>query len=211
MGSAGVTLSALPSTWTLPRVLVTDDGRPHAPVDGIPTGAFLRDLDLTALITRAMSMEVPWAVDLDTIRGLKADEASVAFVVDRLGARAVVSRRPAVVRAAHAMGIVGLLAMHAFDSTGLRRITDTEPPPAGAGTILSPGLVIPQLRPDEREVLPRPLVGHGLIVRPADALACLEHAEAIVVRPDAARFLGMSLRRVADGVQQPLTTIPIGE
>jgi glycerol-3-phosphate responsive antiterminator len=206
-----VTITALPSTWTLPRVLVTDDGRPHESVDGMPTGAFLRDLDLTALITRATSMEVPWAVDLDTIRGLKADEASVAFVVDRLGARAVVSRRPAVVRAAHAMGIVGLLAMHAFDSTGLRRITDTEPPPAGAGTILSPGLVIPHLRPDEREILPRPLVGHGLIVRPADAIACLAHAEAIVVRRDAARFLGMSLRRVVDGVPRPLTTIPIEE
>jgi glycerol-3-phosphate responsive antiterminator len=201
----------MPATWRLPRVLVADDGEPHAAVDGLPTGAFLRDLDLMGLIARAASLEVPWAVDLDSIRGLKADEASALFAVERLGARAVVSRRPAVVRSATAIGAVGLLAVHAFDSTGLRRIAESGPPPAGAGAIVSPGLVLPHLRPDELAMLPRPLVGHGLIVRPVDAVACLDRADAIVVRRDAARFLGMSLRLGIGPVQKPLTTIPIEE
>lgn len=196
--------------WALPRVLIADDGAPHERVDGIPTGVFLRDLELTALIARATSLEVPWAVDLDTIRGLKADEASVRFLVERLGARAIVSRRPAVVRAATALGAIGLLGVHAFDSTGLRR-TAGSGPPTGGGAIVSPGLVLPHLRPDELAMLPRPLVGHGLIVRPIDAVACLARADAIVVRRDAARFLAMSLRRGRRAVQKPLTSVPIEE
>jgi glycerol-3-phosphate responsive antiterminator len=199
------------SAWTLPRVLVADDGAPPEPVDGIPTGAFLRDLDVTAFITRATSLEIPWAVDLDTIRGLRADEAATAFVVGRLGARAVVSRRRTVVRAATDLGAIGLLAVQAFDSTGIRRLAEADPAPAIGGAILSPGLVIPHLRPDELAILPRPLVGHGLIVRPSDAIACLDRADAIVVRRDAARFLGMSLRHGQQPSGRPLTTVPIEE
>jgi glycerol-3-phosphate responsive antiterminator len=203
------TATAPAVVWSLPRVLVADDGAPHEPIDGLPTGAFLRDLELTALITRATSLDVPWAVDLDTIRGLKADEAAAEFAVKRLGAGAVVSRRPAVVRAATSLGAVGLIAINAFDSTGLRRVAMAGPLPAGAGAILSPGLVLRHLRADELAILPRPLVGHGLIVRPADAIACLDQATAIVVRRDAARFLGLSLRRVSPS--QRLTTVPIEE
>ncbi|HEY6608073.1 MAG TPA: glycerol-3-phosphate responsive antiterminator, partial [Candidatus Limnocylindria bacterium] len=165
----------------------------------------------TALITRATSLDVPWAVDLDTIRGLKADEAAAEFAVTRLGAGAVVSRRPAVVRAATSLGAVGLITVHAFDSTGLRRVATSGPIPSGAGAILSPGLVLRHLREDELAILPRPLVGHGLIVRPADALACLEQAEAIVVRRDAARFLGLSLRRVPHLSAQVLTRVLVEE
>jgi glycerol-3-phosphate responsive antiterminator len=205
-----VSPTARAATWTLPRVLVADDGSPHERVDGFPTGAFLRDLDVDALMARSTTLDVPWAVDLDTIRGLKADESAAAFAVERLGARAVVSRRPAVARAATALGAVGLIAVHAFDSTGLRRIAEAGLAPAGAGAILSPGLVIPHLRADELAILPRPLVGHGLVVRPADAIACLERADAIVVRRDAARFLAMSLRR-PNPSRKPLTTIPIEE
>ena len=210
MGGTGVTTAAV-RAWTLPRVLVADETTPYEPVDGMPTGAFLRDLDLTALITRAMSLDAPWAVDLDTIRGLRADESGAEFAVERLGARAVVSRRPSAVRAATALGAVGLLAVHAFDSTGLRRIAEPGHRPEGGGAILSPGLVLPHLRGDELAMLPRPLVGHGLIVRPVDALACLERADAIVVRRDAARFLALSLRRAAPGFHRLLTTIPIEE
>ena len=211
MGVPGVTASAAATTWTLPRVLVADEGAPFERVDGVPAGAFLRDLDVTALITRATALDVPWAVDLDTIRGLRADEAGAAFAVARLGARAVVSRRPAAVRAATELGAVGLLAVHAFDSTGLRRIAEAGHGPDGGGAILSPGLVLPHLRDDELAMLPRPLIGHGLIVRPVDALACLERADAIVVRRDAARFLGMSLRRAAPKFHKLLTAIPIEE
>ncbi len=197
--------------WTLPRVLVADDGSPHAPLDGIPTGAFLRDLDVESLIRRATSIDVPWAVDLDTIRGLKADESAAAFAVERLGARAVVSRRPAVARAATGLGAIGLIAVLAFDSTGLRRIAETGPAQDGAGAMLSPGLVLPRLRGDELAILPRPLVAHGLIVRPSDAIACLDRADAIVVRRDAAQFLALSLRHASRQARGPLTTIPIEE
>ena len=206
-----MSLAGTAATWTLPRVLVADDGAPHERVDGIPTGAFLRDLDLTAFVARASSLDVPWAVDLDTIRGLRADESGAVFAVERLGARAVVSRRPAVARAATGLGAIGLMAVHAFDSTGLRRIAEAGPAPVGAGAILSPGLVLPHLRPDELAILPRPLVAHGLIVRPADALACLDRADAIVVRRDAARFLGLSLRPSSHPSRKPLTTVPIEE
>ena len=197
--------------WRLPRVLVVDDGEPHAPIDGLPTGAFLRDLDLTGLISRASAIDGPWAVDVDTIRGLHADEAAARFVVHRLGAAVVVSRRTAVARAAAAIGAIGLLAVHAFDSTGLRRIAESGSAPDGIGSLLSPGLVLPHLRGDELAVLPRPLVGHGLITRPADARACLELADAIVVRRDAARFLGTALRGGSHPTGRPLTSIPIEE
>jgi glycerol-3-phosphate responsive antiterminator len=208
VGGADVTLVA---TWRLPRVLVVDDGEPHAPIDGLPTGTFLRDLDLAGLIGRASAIDGPWAVDVDTIRGLRGDEAAARLVVERLGASAVVSRRVTVVRAAAAFGATGLLGVHAFDSTGLRRTADAGSLPDGVGSLLSPGLVLPHLRLDELELLPRPLVVHGLIVRPSDALACLELADAIVVRRDAARYLGTALRNPLPSLRKPLTTIPIEE
>lgn len=208
MGGRDVTLVA---TWRLPRVLVVDDGEPHAPIDGLPTGTFLRDLDLATLIGRATAIDGPWAVDVDTIRGLRGDEAAARFVVERLGASAVVSRRVTVVRAAASIGATGLLGVHAFDSTGLRRTADAGPVPEGVGSLLSPGLVLPHLRRDELALLPRPLVVHGLIVRPSDALACLELADAIVVRRDAARYLGTALRNPPLALRKPLTTIPIEE
>ena len=197
--------------WRLPRVLVVDDGEPHAPIDGLPTGTFLRELDLPALIGRVSAIEGPWGVDVDTIRGLHPDEAAAQFVVERLGAAAVVSRRATVVRAAAAMGACGLLGVHAFDSTGLRRVAEGGPLPDGIGSLLSPGLVLPHLRRDELALLPRPLVVHGFIVRPSDAIACLELADAIVVRRDAARYLGTALRIPSQGPRVPLTTIPIEE
>lgn len=196
------------TAWRLPRVLVVDDGEPHAPIDGLPLGAFVRDLALPSLIGRATSIEGPWVVDLDTIRGLQADEAGARFVIERLGAAAVVSRRGSAVRAAAELGVLGLLAVHAFDSTGLRRIAEGSLLPEGVGSLLSPGLVLPHLRDDELALLPRPLVAHGLIVRPSDAIACLERADAVILRRDAARFLGtaMGIRSPA-----PLTSVSVGE
>jgi glycerol-3-phosphate responsive antiterminator len=194
--------------WRLPRVLVVDDGEPHAPISGLPVGVFLRDLPLPSLVGRATFIEGPWVVDLDTIRGLQADEAGARFVIERLGAAAVVSRRTSAVRAAARLGALGLLAVHAFDSTGLRRIAEGARTPEGVGSLLSPGLVLPHLRDDELALLPRPLVAHGLIVRPSDAIACLGRADAVILRRDAARFLGtaMGMRSPA-----PLTSVSVGE
>lgn len=204
-------MMSLEPPWRLPRVLVVDDGAPHGPIDGLSTGTFLRDLDLATLVSRAPAIDGPWAVDVDSIRGLRADVAAARFVVERLAASIVVSRRMTVARAAASIGAVGLFAVHAFDSTGLRRIAGSASPPHGVGVLLSPGLVLPHLRHDELAVLPRPLVGHGLITRPADARACLELADAIVVRRDAARFLGVALRGGSHPSARTLTTIPIEE
>jgi glycerol-3-phosphate responsive antiterminator len=199
------------ATWRLPRVLVVDDGEPHGAIDGLPTGTFLRDLDLASLVSRIAAIEEPWAVDVDSVRGLHADEAAARFVVERLGASVVVSRRASVAIAADASGAVGLVAAHAFDSTGLRRAAERGTTPPGIGCLLSPGLVLPHLRPDELALLPRPLVGHGLITRPADAQACLQLADAIVLRRDAARFLGTAMRGGSNPAGQTLTSIPIEE
>jgi hypothetical protein len=51
------------------------------------------------------------------------------------------------------------------------------------GSVLSPGLVIAHLRPDELAQLPRPLLAYGLIDETEAADACLALADAIVVRP----------------------------
>lgn len=199
------------ATWALPRVFVADDGEPRAPLDGLATGTFLRDLDLPALVSRASTIDPPWGLDVDSIRGLHPDEAAARFVIGRLGASVVVSRRPAVLRAACDEGAIGLLAVQAFDSTGLRRVVQHGPLPEGVGCLVSPGLVLPHLRADELAALPRPLVGHGLITRPNDARACLDLADAIVVRRDAARHLAMAMRGGPQPATQTLTSIRIEE
>lgn len=199
------------ATWTLPRVFVADDGEPRPPLDGLVTGTFLRDLDLPALVARTSAIDPPWGVDVDSVRGLHPDEAAARFVIGRLGASVVVSRRPAVLRAACEEGAVGLLAVQAFDSTGLLRVVQHGPLPDGVGCLVSPGLVLPHLRSDELAALPRPLVGHGLITRPNDARACLDLADAIVVRRDAARHLALAIRGGSHSPAQPLTNVRIEE
>jgi hypothetical protein len=59
----------------------------------------------------------------------------------------------------------------------------------GVGSLLSPGLVIVHLRPDELAELPRPVVAYGLIDDLDDALACQPLADALVVRPTLAAKL----------------------
>jgi hypothetical protein len=57
------------------------------------------------------------------------------------------------------------------------------------GSVLSPALVILHLQPDELARVPRPVVAYGLIEDVADARACGEFADAIVVRPAVAAKL----------------------
>jgi hypothetical protein len=63
------------------------------------------------------------------------------------------------------------------------------------------------MNPSELERLPRPVLAYGLISSVADAVRCLELADAIVLRPALAVTLATTtdvLRRPAD---RPLTTV----
>ncbi len=197
--------------WRLPRVLIADGADGPIPLlAGLSTGILLQDLELEALVERAAASRSPIAVDVDSVRGLKPDDAAVAFVVRRLGASVVISRRPQLAVHAVVLGAVGLVQVLAFDSTGLQRSLTGPSAAGGVGTSISPGLVLPHLQPEEVDGLPRPLLAHGLIVRPADAITCLGLADAIVLRPDAARFLASTLAGSA-GPTNPLTTIAVEE
>jgi hypothetical protein len=71
----------------------------------------------------------------------------------------------------------------------MARSLESHPRTDGVGSLLSPGLVIGHLRPDELADLPRPIVAYGLIDDVEDARACMALADAIVVRPTIAARL----------------------
>ncbi len=174
----------------LPRVLVATSA--HEPVRPPPihdVGVLFRDVDLPALLTAAMTTDLPKAVDLDSVRGLRADDDAVAFVMERLGIRIVLTRRPQTAQRVAECGGLALLRTLAFDSTGVARTLDSLPRTIGIGAVVSPGLVLPHMLPSEVGRLPRPLLAYGLIMEPSDALACLELADGIVIGRDVADSL----------------------
>jgi glycerol-3-phosphate responsive antiterminator len=174
----------------LPQILIADDGRePFQPQSGLQAGRLFRDTDLPTLIARVGTSAGPLAVDIDTIRGLQTDDAAVDFVIHRLGIGIVLTRRPQTAARVAQLGRLALLHIMAFDSTGIARSLDGHPRVAGVGTVVSPGLVLPYMHPSEVEILPRPILAYGLITDPADALACLELADGVVLRVDAAACL----------------------
>jgi glycerol-3-phosphate responsive antiterminator len=171
-------------------VLIASDGRHpvYAPPD-IDAGVLVRDSDLAALVHRAASDCPPLAVDIDSVAGLGSDDAAVDFVTGRLGIGIVLSRRPQLAARAAERGHLGLVHVFGYDSTGLARSLESHPRMPGVGSLLSPGLVIVNLRPDELAELPRPVVAYGLIEELDDALACQALADALVVRPTLAAKL----------------------
>jgi len=173
----------------VPRVLVASDGRHdvHAPPE-IGAGILIRDTDLAALVHCVSVGHPPDAVDIDSIAGLGSDDAAVDFVMSRLGIRIVLSRRPGLAARAAEHGRIGLR----YDSTGMTRALESHPRIDRVGSVLSPGLVITHLRPDDLALLPRPLLAYGLIDEILDAQACLALADAIVVRPVLAARLAAS-------------------
>ncbi len=174
----------------LPRVLVAVDGRTFAELPPDLAGvAFLRDLDLGGLVAAA-ERGTPLAVDLDSVDGLAADAAAVRFVVAELGVRAVASRRPSVAEEAVRWGALGLVHVFGFDSTGVARALEGHPKLAGAGTLVSPGLVVGHMTADELAALPPPIVAYGLIEDEATARRLLERVDAVVVAPAVAVALG---------------------
>lgn len=172
------------SRMKIPRVLVASDGRHdvHLPAE-IGAGILIRDTDLAALVHRSGVGHAPDAVDIDSIAGLGSDDDAVDFVMSRLGIRIVLTRRPALAARAAEHGRIGLVHIFGYDSTGMTRALESHPRIDRVGSVLSPGLVITHLRPDELALLPRPLLAYGLIDDVKDAEACLALADGIVVRP----------------------------
>jgi glycerol-3-phosphate responsive antiterminator len=168
----------------LPRILVASDGR-HA-VYAPPTlgaGILVRDTDLPTLIHRVGSDCPPDAVDFDSVAGLGSDDEAIDFVTSRLAIRIVLTRRPQLAMRVAEHGNLGLVHLYGYDSTGMDRSLESHPRIDRVGSVLSPGLVIAHLRPDELAQLPRPLLAYGLIDDVASANACLALADSIVVRP----------------------------
>ena len=174
----------------LPAILVASDGHHavHAP-PGVDAGVLVRDTDLAALVHRANSDCPPQAVDIDSVAGLGSDDYAVDFVTGRLAVPIILTRRPQLAARAAERGQIGLLHVFAYDSTGLHRSLEGHPLSADVGSVVTPGLVILHLRDDELAAIPRPILAYGLIDSVADARACLEVADAIVVRPGLAAKL----------------------
>jgi glycerol-3-phosphate responsive antiterminator len=192
----------------LPRVLIADGG--GAPIRLPPllrAGILLRDIDLTTVVERAANGEGVQAVDLDSVRGMESDEAAADFVMSTLGIQIVMTRRAHVATHVAARGGLGLLHAHAFDSTGLSRALETSSSAAGVGTVVSPGAVVPHMRPSELEQLARPIVAYGLLTRTADVLDCLELADCVVLRQDVADTLATTAHDFTQPVRNLLTTV----
>ena len=170
------------TTDLLPRQLVPV--RDHLPPRlGPREGVLLHSTNLADLIRLAAGAACPLALDLDGIEGLEPGEAAVAFAVQRLGIRVLLSRRPALMSWARDRGCLSLLRVSCLDSTGFERALLAHPG-AAVGTAISPGLVLAHLPPGQLARLPRPLLAYGMIRRPEEAAAARQAgADSIVVDP----------------------------
>jgi glycerol-3-phosphate responsive antiterminator len=174
----------------LPAILIAGDGRhPLRPPEGLDAGVLVRDTDLATFVHRVTSDCPPAAVDIDSVAGLGTDDDALEFVIGRLGIGVVLTRRPQVAARVAELGALGLVHVFAYDSTGMARSLETHPGSERVGSVLSPGLVILHLRPDELARIPRPVAAYGLIDDVEDARACAQLADAIVVRPAVAARL----------------------
>jgi glycerol-3-phosphate responsive antiterminator len=192
-----------PYPFALPAIFVACDGsEPVRHPNGAANGILLRDLDLVSLERAVDVGGPPVAVDLDSIEGLNADAAAVRYLVRRLHVDVVMTRRPAVAARVADAGALALLRIFAFDSTGLERSLESNPRRPGVGTAISPGPVLGHLSPEGRSRLPRPLVAYGLIGTPERAIALLELADSVVLRPECAALVaaaGYGRRAIATG------------
>jgi glycerol-3-phosphate responsive antiterminator len=178
----------------VPPILVVSDGHHpvHAP-SSLDACVLVRDTDLATLVHRAASERPPQAVDIDSVAGLGNDDYAVDFVTDRLAIPIVLTRHPQLAARAAERGHIGFVHVFAYDSTGLHRSLEGHPRSEGVGSVVTPGLVILHLREDELAAIPRPILAYGLIDSIEDARACLDVADAIVVRPALAAKLAASL------------------
>jgi glycerol uptake operon antiterminator len=169
----------------LPRTLLSvRDRLPRSP--GPDEGVLFHDLRLTELIRLSAAVERPLAVDVDTVEGLAADAAALAFLYDRLGIKIVITRRPALALRAVELGFLPLLRIHCLDSTGFERALEGHPGPP-VGTAVSPGLILAHMEPGQRARLPEPIVANGLMRSQEDVAAALAAGAAAVVLEEASR------------------------
>lgn len=174
----------------LPSVFIATSGRePLVGAGDLEVGILLRDLDLMTLVAVTEAGPEYIAVDLDSVDGLSADDAGARFVMDRLGVRIVMTRRPALATLVAEAGCLGLVHVFAFDSTGLGRALESHPTRNRVGTVISPGPVLSHLTADDLEHLPRPIVAYGLIDAPGQARQLLKIADSVVVGPECAKGL----------------------
>ena len=175
---------------SLPRLLVATDGRePLDLPEGLSNATFLRDLDVATLAAIAGSARPPLGLDIDSVNGLNPDAAAVRFVMEELGIRVVLTRRPAIAARVAEAGGLALVHLFAFDSTGLSRSLDAHPGIAGAGTVISPGPVLAHLGEADVARLPRPVVAYGLIGTVELARTLLVRADALLFRAELAVLL----------------------
>jgi glycerol-3-phosphate responsive antiterminator len=178
----------------MPTVFVVGSGRePLAGAADLEFGILLRDLDLMTLVAVAEAGTERIAVDLDSVYGLGADDAAAKFVVERLGIRIVMTRRPSLAALVAESGGLGLVRVFAFDSTGLERALESHPARPRVGTVISPGPVLSHLTAADLERLPRPIVADGLIDAPDRARRLLAVADSVVVDPECARGLAAAI------------------
>ncbi|MBO0682551.1 MAG: glycerol-3-phosphate responsive antiterminator, partial [Candidatus Dormibacteraeota bacterium] len=97
-----LTLPALP-----PRLLPVRDNLRRVPQE--EEGVLLHSTTLAHLIRLAAEARWPLALDLDGVEGLEPGDAAMAFAVQRLGIRILISRRPALIARASALSCLGLL------------------------------------------------------------------------------------------------------
>ncbi len=186
-------MSELHTTPHLPKYFVVGSGKDPLAGIGPRFGILLRDLDLTTLATLTRDANDRLAVDIESVSGLKADDAGAMFVVERLGIGIVLTRRPALAALVAEAGGLGLLHVLAFDSTGLRRAVENHVARPGVGTVVSPGPVLSHLTAQELALLPRPIMADGLIDTPERARRILAVADSIVLGPEVARVVAAEL------------------
>lgn len=162
----------------LPPVLLSVRDRLPAASDG--EGVLFHDLNLTDLIRLSAAAGRPAAVDMDTIEGLSPDAAAATFVAERLGIKAMITRRPALALHAVKLGCLALLHIYCLDSTGFERALESHPGQP-VGTALSPGVVLEHLALDQRGRLPEPVLAYGLVRRREDLDAALAAGAAAVM------------------------------
>ncbi len=170
-----------PTALRLPRVLVASDGRAEwQPPESSEVGLLLRNTTLAALVARS-GRPYPVAVDIDSVEGLSDDNAACEFLVRRLGFSIILAHHAAAAGHIADLGALALLRVFAVDSSGLRTSLESRPTSDRIGSVVSPGLVLPNLADDDLAMLPRPILAYGLLDRPADIVACMGRADSVVL------------------------------
>jgi glycerol-3-phosphate responsive antiterminator len=194
----------------LPRIFEASNGQGGWSPSAREVGLLLRDTNLAALLAHA-GLDTTLAVDCDGVEGLGDDRAAAEFLVLRLGFRVVLTRHAVMATNVASLGGLAFLKVYALDSEGLHHSLEGHPREPAIGTAICPGLVLAHLEPGEVSLLPRPILGYGLLEAPADIAACLAIADAVVLRRSAIEGLAAQHhdgREVAPDIRRPAVDRP---